>query len=722
MDKIHNCIDLICNYGYFDRRATLKETYEEMLGIYKIERTDPAMWRMVWNHEILSLFQMEKQSGIQGIATLKPTSVDELAILNSTIRLMAQEKGGEMPTNKLARFKAHSEQWDEEMRRYGLGEKEKKLLEPILGMSYGLCIAQEQFMELVQLPELGGFSLTWADKLRKSIAKKNPAEYDKLTKEFYEVTTEKGIDQKFAHYVWDVLIAMSKGYGFNQSHTLAYSLVGLQEMNLAFKYPILFWNCACLISDSGGIETEEEEIDEDIGEIEEYYEELEEFSVDDDEDDIVDSYDEEDTEIVTMADGKKKKKIKTTNYGKIAAAIGKMKSAGVDVSLPSINDSTFTFSPDIDNNTIRYGLSGISRVNEDLIKEIIDNRPYVSLEDFLSKVKVNKLQMVNLIKSGAFDEFEDRLEVMKKYILSVSDQKKRCTMQNLNMLIEFKLIPEDKYDFPIKVFNFTKWLKQCTKNYLPKQKEFYVLDQIAMRFYEQHFDTDVIEMKDCGVAGQVFIIKQTTWKKIYDKEVSDKIRPFVQSNKDILLEKMNERLFNDTWDKYCEGTLSKWEMDSVSFYSHDHELKDVELDKFGVIDYFSLPQEPRIDRFYTPKGQGAQVPLYKIERIAGTVLDRDKNKKTITLLTTTGVVTVKMYGPVFANYDKQISQKGLDGHKKIVEKSWFQRGNKIIVCGIKRDDSFMAKKYNNTPWHLCELITEISDDGTINTLQERTVA
>ena len=87
-------------------------------------------------------------------------------------------------------------------------------------------------MELVQLPELGGFSLTWADKLRKAIAKKNPAAFDELTKEFYTVTEQKGINQKFAHYVWDVLISMSKGYGFNQSHTLAYSLIGLQEMNL----------------------------------------------------------------------------------------------------------------------------------------------------------------------------------------------------------------------------------------------------------------------------------------------------------------------------------------------------------------------------------------------------------------------------------------------------------------------------------------------------------
>ena len=217
MDKIHNCLDLLSDAGLIEVEPTLRATYEKVIGIYNLERDDPKMWQMVWNHEIQSLFQMEKQSGISGIATLKPTSVDDLAILNSTIRLMAQVKGGEMPTDKLARFKANPDEWEHEMEKYGLGAHEREILEPVLGMSYGLCIAQEQFMELVQLPELGGFSLTWADKLRKSIAKKNPKDYDALTKEFYNVTKEKGIDQRFAHYVWDVLIAMSKGYGFRIS-------------------------------------------------------------------------------------------------------------------------------------------------------------------------------------------------------------------------------------------------------------------------------------------------------------------------------------------------------------------------------------------------------------------------------------------------------------------------------------------------------------------------
>lgn len=182
-------------------------------------------------------------------------------------------------------------------------------------------------MELVQLPELGGFSLTWADKLRKSIAKKNPADYDKLTKEFYEETEKKGVNQRFAHYVWDVLIAMSKGYGFNQSHTLAYSLIGLQEMNLAFKFPIMFWNCACLISDAGGDEGNEtdaggnEEVEvggTDSGSTYEMAEDFVDFCDEEtDDDDDAGEDDEEDTNSTGAGTSKPKKKTRTTNYGRI---------------------------------------------------------------------------------------------------------------------------------------------------------------------------------------------------------------------------------------------------------------------------------------------------------------------------------------------------------------------------------------------------------------------
>ena len=692
MDKIHTCLDLLCDAGLIERERTLKETYEKTIGIYNIERDNPEMWQMVWNHDIQSLFQMEKQSGISGIATLKPTSVDDLAILNSTIRLMAQEKGGEMPTDKLARFKANPNEWQREIEKYGLTAAERKVLEPVLGMSYGLCIAQEQFMELVQLPELGGFSLTWADKLRKSIAKKNPKDYDALTKEFFKVTEEKGINQRFATYVWNVLIAMSRGYGFNQSHTLAYSLIALQEMNLAYHYPIIFWNCACLISDAGGDEKEDEDEEEEI--VEETYEyDVETFVPDEDDD--------EDDDEENEKGAKKKKKVSSTNYGKIATAIGKMRMSGIIVEPPDINKSTYTFSPDMDANVIRYGISGITRITDDMVKTIIAGRPYTSVSDFLNRIRPNKVQMINLIKSGAFDSFGPRVDVMKAYVRVISGLKQRLTLQNLKMLIDFGLIP-DEYDLQRRVFNFNKYLKK-----MKLDLTYYGLDSAAFYFLEQNFDIDKTVPDETTQSG--FKIKQTVWDNIYQKQM-DIIRPFIKKNQAELLEALNNRLMSDVWDKYCLGSISKWEMDSVSFYSHPHELDGVDNDLYLIEDYFKLPATPQVERVIPIKGK--QVPIFKLHRIAGTVLDRDKAKKTVTLLTPTGVVLVKVYG-AFEAYDRQLSTIGPDGKKHVAERSVFTRGNKIIVTGVKQEDSFVAKVYHSTPWHRIEQIVDVNGERLV---------
>ena len=708
LDKIHNCLDLICDYGYESRESTLRETYEKIIGIYKLEREAPEMWKMCWEHKVQSLFQMEKQSGISGIAAMKPTSVDDLAILNSAIRLMATEKGGEMPVNKLARFKAHPGDWDRELQKYGLGEEAKKILEPVLGVSYGLCIAQEQFMQLVQLPELGGFNLTWADKLRKSIAKKNPAEYDKLTEEYFKTIKEKGLDEKLCDYTWNILIAMSKGYGFNLSHTLAYSLIGLQELNLAYRYPLILWDCACLITDSGGAEKESEE-EESSNIVEEIYNDnignFEEVEEEDEEEN-----EEEENETTTS----KKKTNRTVNYGKIATAIGKMKSAGIKIIATDINKSSYTFSPDVENNLIIYGLSGITRVGEDLVKEIINNRPYESIENFLNKVKINKPQMINLIKSGAFDTLYggDRIKAMETYINLIADKKKRITLQNMKMLIDFNLIPNN-YDFQCRVYNFNKYLKKFKIN------DSYGLDLAAFTFYSNNFDIDYLTPYNQD--NILFLIKQTKWDNLYKKQM-DIIRPYIQKYNADLLNSVNERLYNETWEKYCLGTISKWEMDSISCYIHDHEMTKVKNIIYGFSDFSKLSDEPTVNYEFTSKQTGQKIPLYKIYRIAGTVLDKDKNKKTVTLLTTDSVVTVKIFGDAFTHYDKQLSERGADGKKHVTEKSWLSRGNKIIVTGIKRDNDFICKKYKNTPYHLVELITSIDDSGYIKTQQERASA
>lgn len=667
MDKIHICLDLLLKDGLIEDKGNLKDTYENAIGIYNLERDSKDMWEMVWNHKILSLFQMEQQSGIQGIAAMKPTSVDDLAILNSTIRLMAQEKGAEIPIQKLARFKRNPADWDKEMAYYGLTKEDKKILEPVVGISYGLCIAQEQFMQLVQLPELGGFDLTWADKLRKSIAKKNPAEYEKLTQEFFKVTKEKGCNEKLCNYAWNVLVAMSRGYGFNQSHTLAYSLIALQEMNLAYKYPTLYWDCACLISDSGSLESETE---------------------------VVDIYEKEDFENYTyidLPDRKGKIKEKNSDYGKIAKAIGNISAKGIKVSLVNINTSDSSFKPDIKNNRIVYGLKALSNISKETVDKIKSNRPYTGIKDFMNKCPLNKTAMINLIKAGAFDEvetnFSNRKEIMAYYIYQICDFKKKLTLQNFNGLIQHNLVPKD-LEMQVRIYNFTKYLKANKKF-----KEYYVFDNICIDFFNRF----LLEYNDKleAINGTV-CIKQNVWDKIYQSYM-DIAREWLKSNQNEVLEKYNEELFLECWNKYADGSISHWEMESLCFYYTRHELADVDKNKYGISDFNQLSEEPIID-YYFKKG-GIQVPIFKLNRIIGTVIAKDDNKSTISLLTTSSIVTVKFNREYYSMFKKQVSEIQADGTKKVIERGWFTRGTMLMITGYRRGQEFVGKTYSKTVGH-----------------------
>jgi len=77
-------------------------------------------------------------------------------------------------------------------------------------------------------------------------------------------------------------------------------------------------------------------------------------------------------------------------------------------------------------------------------------------------------------------------------------------------------------------------------------------------------------------------------------------------------------------------------------------------------------------------------------------------------LTTSGVVPVKFTKDYYAKFNRQISVQQDDGTKKIMEKSWFTRGNMIMVTGIRRGDQFQAKKYKKTVGHQLYKITAVN--------------
>lgn len=212
--KIHICLDLLLQDGLIEWQGSLKDTYEKYVGVYNIERDNSEIWDMINNHKIISLFQMEKQSGLQAISIGKPQSLTDLSALNSVMRLMAPEGGGESPLERYGRFRDDISLWYKEMDEYGLTKEEQEIVSKYAKDTYGLLPNQENFMTIIQDEKVGGFDLLWADRLRKSIAKKNPKEFVKLQEEFYNNVVEKNISTKLAHYVWDILICMNRGYGF----------------------------------------------------------------------------------------------------------------------------------------------------------------------------------------------------------------------------------------------------------------------------------------------------------------------------------------------------------------------------------------------------------------------------------------------------------------------------------------------------------------------------
>lgn len=685
LTRIRTCLDLLVQYGYVEQKATLRETYEAAIGVYKLDRENPEMWNKLAKNEILSVFQFDTPQGIQGISLARPNSVEELAALNSIMRLMASEKGAEQPLEKYARFKKNPILWEQEMIEYGLNEEERNILHPYLDYEYGICASQEDIMSMIQDPRLGGWSLKDSDMLRKSIAKKDPKLYEELSKKYFDTVQEKGLSKTLCKYFWEVLVNTQRGYSFNLSHTLAYSIIGLQNMNLACSFPIIFWNTANLIVDSSGVDDGEDD-DEEVFEAEE-------------EDEEVDEEEDEEEEVKEVKEKAKRVK-KTVNYGKTAGAIGKFKSRGINILPPDINNSTYTFSPDAETNSITYGLRGITRISNDVIKSIIRNRPYTSFEDFLAKNKTNKLQTLNLIKSGAFDKLEgSRLELMKKYIGMIADKKQRLTLQNMQALINYELIPEDM-TFYGKLFLFNKFLKKC------KEGSYYSLNESAINFISKNFDFDMI------VNGN--LILQKTWDAVY-KKAMEPMRDYLKANSVEMLNKLNNALFQEQWDKYALGTISKWEMDSISFYYHNHEL---DFTTMNLANFFELPEEPEIDYTFTAKS-GQEVKVFKLSLIAGTVIDKNKLKNTITLLTPEGVVTVKIYKNQYSLFDKQLSERGEDGKKHVVEKSWFSRGNLLLIQGIRRGDNFIPKKTRSSIYPVISKITEIRDDGSLALQLER---
>jgi len=427
----------------------------------------------------------------------------------------------------------------------------------------------------------------------------------------------------------------------SQIHTVSYSIIALQEMNLNFKYPPIFWAASRLMSESGSTEFLSEDL---------------ELLQDDEEHEIEQS---------------------SVNYFKMSSAIGKIKDYGVDVKPPHINDSSFTFKPVVEENTIYFGLKGLSRIGNKLIDEIIEKRPYNSLNDFLSKVRVNKIQATMLIKSGAFDSFGDRKQMLYEYCDLEADKKNRLTLQNAQRLIDLGFVPEELNHYT-NLYKINKHLKKFFRF-----GDIIVPDDNIWQ-YVNNYDFDEIEQEE---TGELFF-KVSQWEKYYKKEM-EHIKSWIKKNHDELLERVNQAAVDELIEKYGKGDIAQWEMEALSTYNTYHELETPEyaewLDKLNAVNFHDIPEEPEIEWQHE---NGAK--KFRLYTIAGTAIGRDKMKKIAGILTPDGFLKCKVYRSTFNKFDRQIK---LDGE---TEKSWFSKGTRLLLTGYRDGDNFRLKTYKST--------------------------
>ena len=667
-DKLVEAIHLLQEHGEIEPELSLKEVYNKYFHPAVLPINDQKYWNVLHDNSVLNIFQFDSDVGSQAAKKIKPNSIFEMADANGLMRLMTSEKGEETPMEKYIRFKNDINLWYREMNEYGLTKEEQKIVEPYFKQSYGVPPSQEQLMKMLMDEKICGFTLAEANAARKIVGKKQMSKIPELR----DKVLKQAKSPCLGNYIWKCGVAPQLGYSFSVIHALAYSFIGFQTIYIATRWNPIYWNTACLIINSASLESEE-----------------------DDNEDATD------------------KKDKTTDYGKLAKAIGDIRSRGIKISLVDINKSSYSFEPDPENNEILFGMKGVNKVGGPIIDAIIAGRPYSGIVDFMRRCPLNKTVMVSLIKAGAFDKIDEhwakeicaepRFAIMAFYILSVYGGKTKLNLQNFSTLMQKGLVP-DELDLQKRVFAFNKYLKE------KKVDKYYLLDDNCLTFYNNYFSEENLSV----INGHTCIL-QSAWDKIY-KKVMDNARNWLKDNQNEVLNQLNTTLFMESWNKYASGNISDWEMESLCFYYHKHVLASVNTVKYGLSNFFELPTTPVIETTF--KRNGKDIPIYKTYKIVGTVIGKNDTRSSISLLTLDGVVNVKFTKEYFAMYNRQLSEVQPDGSKKVVEKSWFTRGTKIMVTGFRRDDMFQTKTYKHTKTHQLYQIMAIHN-GDIELEHER---
>jgi DNA polymerase-3 subunit alpha len=352
--------------------ASVQRNHQKEYNLDTIPLDDEKTFAMYSDALTIGTFQFESEGMRKHLKDLKPSSVNDLIAMNALYRPGPMQFIPDYIRRKHG--KENVEYPHDDLR---------EILEP----TFGIMIYQEQIMKVAQT--MGGYTLGEADVLRRIMGKKKPELLPPEEEKFMKQALAKGYDKAVAKDVFDKM-AMFAGYGFNKSHSAAYSVVAYHTMYFKANYTAEYM--AAVLSHN-------------------------------------------------------KSDIKKTAF-----FIEECQRLGIEVQPPDINTAESEFVA-VDGH-IQYGMSAIKGVGESAIHSLVDERtsngPFPSIFDFVARVDskiCNRRMVESLIQAGAFDTLHDNraqlLASMDEIMAYGSQKQEEKRQQQVNLFDAFAATPNN---------------------------------------------------------------------------------------------------------------------------------------------------------------------------------------------------------------------------------------------------------------------------------------
>ena len=310
---------------------------------------DPAVYKMLASGGTSGVFQFESKLAIEKLRAMRCDRFDDLVATNALIRPGPLDSG---MADAYIRRKTGREEV-----RYDHPD-----LQPVLEPTYGIIVYQEQVMRIANI--LGGYNLAEADVLRKAMGKKIASLIREELQQFITKAVARGVEKRIAESLAEQIETFGR-YGFNLSHSAAYSIIAYHTAWLKAHYPAEFM--AAMLS---AVVSNTDDVVKYIGECRE-----------------------------------------------LPRYLPRLKD-GIAVLPPDVNESGWKFTA-VGETHIRFGLGAIRGVGSSAVNSILTARetdgPFTAMFEFLERVDLralNKRAIEALIAAGAMDSFGYRAQLL----------------------------------------------------------------------------------------------------------------------------------------------------------------------------------------------------------------------------------------------------------------------------------------------------------------------